>query len=101
MTYTGAVYCRKIALAAVVAFVERTKSTSNTSKATDAIAEILFRPKPSRLVRIATVIIANSERQNESSSPVSVFHLMNKPPELQRNAAAKTERSGEPRTFTD
>src|SRR3954452_13410055 len=100
-TYTGAVYCRKIALAAVVAFVDRTKSTSNTAYRIEAIAATLFRPKPSRLVRIAMVSIANKERQNESSSPVSVFHLMNRPPVLQRNAAAKTKSRGELRIFTN
>src|SRR3569832_4162 len=100
-TYTGAVYCRKIALAAVVAFVDRTKSTSNTAYRIEAIAETPLSPNPSRLVRIATVSIANKERQNESSSPVSVFHLMNSPPVLHKNAAAKTKRRGDLRIFTD
>src|SRR6476646_2615668 len=46
------------------------------------------------------VSIANKERQNESSSPVSVFHLMNSPPVLHKNAAAKTKSRGELRIFT-
>jgi hypothetical protein len=52
-------------------------------------------------VKNATVKIAKNERQNESSSPASVVHLMNSPPVLQRNAAAKTKSRGEPRVFTD
>ena len=51
----------------------------------------LFRPNPSCLVKKATVKRAKNERQNESSSPASVVHLINSPPELQINAAAKTK----------
>jgi hypothetical protein len=46
-------------------------------------------PKPSRLVKNATVKIAKRERQNDSSSPASVVHLMNRPPVLQSSAADK------------
>jgi hypothetical protein len=51
---------------------------------------IEFSRKPSCLVKNATMGIANKERQHESESPESVTHLMNRPPVLQRMAAANT-----------
>ena len=56
-----------------------------------------FNPNPSRLVKIATVTAASSDRPNESSRPEIEVHLMKRPPVLQIMAAAKTSRSGESR----
>jgi len=55
----------------------------------------LFSPKPSRRVKIATVMAANSERPKESSSPESEVHLMKSPPVLHSTAAATTKSRGE------
>lgn len=84
-----------MALAAVVALVASTKSSSKAAYSREANAVTGFKPKPSRLVKIATVTAANRDRPNESSSPEIEVHLMKRPPVLQIMAAAKTSRSGE------
>src|SRR5882762_4164344 len=54
-----------------------------------------FRPKPSRLVKIATVTAASNERPKESCSAEIEVHLIKRPPVLHNTAAATTYNSGE------
>ena len=54
-----------------------------------------FSPKPSRRVKIATVIAASSERPKESSRPERLVHLIKRPPVLQIIAAARTSSNGD------
>ena len=87
-------YCRKIALAAVVCLVAKTNNTSNAAYNTEAMAVTRFSPKPSCRVKMATATAASSERPNDNSSPDRLVHLMKRPPVLQSTAAATTNRSG-------
>src|ERR1043166_8402751 len=59
------------------------------------MALIRLMPKPSRLVKIAIVIAASSDRAKESSSAESCVALIKSPPVLHRIAAPSTSKSGE------
>jgi hypothetical protein len=84
------VYCRKIALAAVVVFVAITKRIKTAAY---KIALIKVKPlawKTSFLKITANTIAAKTHLKKESSIASRVISLMNKPPVLHKMAAAKT-----------